>query len=76
MLYVLASEFPSRGYNYRNDPYGRGSYAYGPDHTGFLQVMTGLLMPLALGVFLILYHRLLAAGRRAINNEPPPDLQD
>jgi DNA-directed RNA polymerase subunit RPC12/RpoP len=68
LLYTLAHELTSPQAGYR-DPYGRGGYSYYPDHSGFYAAMTGLLMPLSMAVLLILYHRLLAAGRRAIEND-------
>jgi hypothetical protein len=46
---------------------------FGPRHgnyDAFAQVVLGFLFPLALAVVLILYHRLLAAGRRAVQGAP------
>jgi hypothetical protein len=38
-------------------------------HEGFFFLTLGLLFPIAFGVVLFLYHRLLAAGRRALDGE-------
>jgi hypothetical protein len=65
VLYTLIVEATTPTYGY--GPYG--GYQHYPDHSGFAVVMLGILMPLAFGVVLILYHRLLAAGRRAVNSE-------
>jgi hypothetical protein len=49
--------------------YSRGGYGrtyYQPDHSGFFVILLGILMPIALGVVVIFYHRLLAAGRRSL----------
>jgi hypothetical protein len=45
-----------------------GSSSY-RDHDSFYQIVLAILLPLALGVILIMYHRLLAAGRRALQSE-------
>jgi len=50
------------------------TYSRGPQyqtHEVFYRVTLMLLAPFALGAMLILYHRLLAAGRRAVQGEPP-----
>jgi hypothetical protein len=65
ILYTLLSEIT--GPSYRYGPYGNGYYH---NHERFYQIMLLFLFPLALGVILILYHRLLAAGRRALQGEP------
>jgi len=72
LLYTLASE--AMGPSYSRGPFG-DNYSY-QDHSGFYQVMLGILMPLAFGVVLILYHRLLAAGRRAASEEAPASNND
>jgi hypothetical protein len=51
--------------------YGPGSYGYHqPNEELYLRVIVVLLMPLGLAAILILYHRLLAAGRRALQAGP------
>jgi hypothetical protein len=46
-------------------------YSRGPaTHEGFFVITLGFLIPVALAVVLIVYHRLLAAGRRALQGEP------
>jgi hypothetical protein len=64
ILYTLAAELtePSGGYM-RGYPYGYR------DDGPFYAVVTGILMPLAFGVILVLHHRLLAAARRSVRGE-------
>ena len=52
--------------------FGGGQYGgYQPrSHDGFMYFVLGVLMPLAFGTVIILYHRLLAAGRIALQSEP------
>ena len=65
VLYALASEMMGPS-GYGRNPYGGYGYR---DHSTFYQIILAIVMPLALGVILILYHRLLAAGRRAIQSD-------
>jgi hypothetical protein len=46
-----------------------GSSRYG-EHEVFFRIMFMFLFPLSIGVILVLYHRMLAAGRRALQGEP------
>ena len=48
-------------------PFGPSSY---PDEEQYLRIIVVLLAPVALAVILILYHRLLGAGRRAVRGGP------
>jgi lysylphosphatidylglycerol synthetase-like protein (DUF2156 family) len=73
LLYTLANEAIGEPAYYRG-PYG--PVAYHQDHSTFYSVMLGILMPLAFGVVLILYHRLLAAGKLAAGGEPPASSND
>jgi hypothetical protein len=63
ILYTAAAEAMGPGYS---PQYGRVYRDDGP----FYGVMTGVLIPLAFAVVLILYHRLLAAARAAVLGEP------
>jgi hypothetical protein len=45
-------------------------------HNGFAGFVFGVLMPLAIGVHLILYHRMLAAGRNAVKGETTNQSED
>lgn len=72
LLYVLADEVFG-GPDYYPGQYG-GYYRH--DHSGFYVIMVGILMPLAFGVILILYHRLLAAGKIAVGGELPANSND
>ena len=73
LLYTLANE-AFGGPDYYRGPYGP-AYHY-QDHSNFYQVMLGIFMPIAFGVVLILYHRLLAAGKIAAQNEMPVTSMD
>jgi hypothetical protein len=53
-----------------------GGYRYSHEHEGFFMFILGILFPLALGVVLILYHRVLAAGRRAVLREESRRFED
>jgi hypothetical protein len=66
VLYTIANELT--GPSYYRDPFGPGYYQR--DHSGFFVILIGVLMPIAFGVVLILYHRLLGAGRRSLSAEP------
>jgi DNA-directed RNA polymerase subunit RPC12/RpoP len=68
VLYAIVSELTSQPSYYGNGPY-RSAY-YNRDHSGFFMFAVGILIPLSLGVILILYHRLLAAGRQAAKGGP------
>jgi hypothetical protein len=65
-LYTLVSEAFTPAYH--SGPYGYGYYRR--DHDAFYQILLLGLIPLALAVILILYHRLLAAARRTLKAEP------
>lgn len=57
-LYTLISEMTTPAYYYSRH-----------EHEGFFSFVLGILLPLAFGVVLILYHRALAAGRQAVLGE-------
>ena len=63
ILYTMFSELTTPA-NYRGGQYY-------PQHEGFYRFTTVILFPMALAAMLILYHRLLAAGRRAVAGELP-----
>jgi hypothetical protein len=64
ILYTLMSELTASP-NYPNYGYSRHG-----DHEVFARITVFFLLPLSAGVILVLYHRLLAAGRRALQGEP------
>jgi hypothetical protein len=67
ILYTLAAELsPPVSYGYGPRGYG---YPY-RDDSPFYGIVAGILLPVAFGTMLILYHRLLAAARRAVQGEP------
>jgi hypothetical protein len=66
MLYALAVEATGPS---TQPSFGPGYRSY-PDDGPFYMVMTGFLIPLGLTVVLIMYHRLLAAARRAVLEGP------
>lgn len=55
------------------DAYGgsRSSYTPPPDHSNFYRLVVFILFPVSFAVVMVLYHRLLAAGRRAVTGEVP-----
>jgi hypothetical protein len=57
-LYTMISEMTGPAYYYSRH-----------EHEGFFSFVLGILLPLAFGVVLILYHRALAAGRQAVRGE-------
>jgi hypothetical protein len=61
-------------------PYATRGGAFGGRHYRddgpFYQVVMGILLPLAFAVVLILYHRLLAAARRAVLDESTARVND
>ena len=64
VFYTLMSELTANP-NLPNYGYSR----YG-EHEVFFRIVFLFLMPLSIGVILVLYHRMLAAGRRALQGEP------
>jgi hypothetical protein len=61
VLYALISEMTAPAYSGVHRSH---------DHEAFYAIASGILLPMALAVVLIFYHRLLAAGRRAVRGEP------
>jgi hypothetical protein len=53
-----------------------GGYRYPNEHEPFFMFVLAILFPLAFGVVLILYHRVLAAGRRAVTSESTRRYED
>lgn len=58
LLYTVISEMTAPAYQYARY-----------EHEGFFTFVLAILLPIAFGVVLILYHRLLAAGRQAVLGE-------
>ena len=65
-LYMLVSEMTTPNYT-TYGPYG----PYRPGHERFYEITMFFLFPLGLAVVLILYHRLLAAGRQSLQAGAP-----
>jgi hypothetical protein len=62
ILFALAVEATTPSYSY-------GPVGYGRDDQHYLIVINAVLLPFGLAVILIMYHRLLAATRRAVLEE-------
>src|SRR5262245_29481946 len=67
LLYMLVSEMTTPNYGGGYGPYG----SYRPGHERFYEITVFFLFPLALAVVLILYPRLLAAGRQSLQAGTP-----
>jgi hypothetical protein len=73
VLYMLVSEMTTPN----NSPYGpHGGGSHRPGHERFYEITVFFLFPLALAVVLILYHRLLAAGRQSLQAGPPNNQEE
>jgi hypothetical protein len=72
MFYTLVSEMTQPNPPYSGG-YGGGYYR---DDEPFYAILLGVLAPIGAGVILILYHRLLAAARRAVLDESAERVND
>lgn len=73
ILYTLVTELNEPSYSSRQGQFGGGYYR---DDGPFYAILFGVLLPLAFAVVLILYHRLLAAARRAVLTESAERVND
>lgn len=67
LLYMLVTEMTGPG----TPPGTFGGSSYPQRHDRFYEISVFFLFPLGLAVVLILYHRLLAAGRESLQSAPP-----
>ena len=73
IFYTLVTELTGANQTYYSGPHGGGSYRNdGP----FYMVVVGVLLPIGVAVVLIMYHRLLAAARRAVLGETAERVND